>query len=91
MTKNPLLKIKEYGQSIWIDYLDRTQLESGELEAMIESYGLRGMTSNPRIYAKAITKDTTYDSDIKAGLDAGQSAQEIFEAIIFQDIRLKSY
>ncbi|MFP4299102.1 MAG: transaldolase [Spirulinaceae cyanobacterium] len=87
MNNNPLLKIKEYGQSIWIDYLDRSQLESGKLEATIESYGICGMTSNPRIYAKAITQNSTYDSEIQAGLEAGQSAKGIFEDIIFQDIR----
>lgn len=51
---NPLLEIENFGQSIWMDNLNRSLIESGELEQMIEDYGLRGITSNPTIFEKAI-------------------------------------
>ena len=51
---NPLLEINNYGQSIWMDNLSRSLIESGELEKQIENYGLRGITSNPAIFEKAM-------------------------------------
>ena len=54
MSTNPLLKIPEFGQSMWLDYLRRGMLVSGELEKLIKNDGLRGMTSNPKIFYKAI-------------------------------------
>lgn len=87
MADNPLLKIREYGQSVWMDYLDRALLESGELQTMIETYGLRGITSNPAIFEKAITGSDRYDADIEAGIKAEKSVQEIYESLIFADIR----
>ena len=53
---NPLLKINNYGQSIWMDNLSRSLIESGELEKQIENYGLRGITSNPAIFEKAMQR-----------------------------------
>ncbi len=87
MKNNPLLKIKDYGQSIWMDYLDRELIESGELKQMIETCGLCGVTSNPAIFEKAITDNRNYDADIEAGIRAGKSVQEIYESLIFEDVR----
>ena len=87
MKNNPLLKIRDYGQSIWMDYLDRELIESGELQKMIEIYGLRGITSNPAIFEKAIVGNKVYDTDIEAGMRAGKSVPEIYESLIFEDIR----
>ncbi len=53
---NPLLKINNYGQSIWMDNLSRSLIESGELEKQIENYELRGITSNPAIFEKAMQR-----------------------------------
>ena len=69
---NHLLEIKEIGQSIWMDNLTRDLIESGELKQMIESRGLRGITSNPAIFEKAIAGNVIYDADIEAGIRAGQ-------------------
>ena len=78
MKNNPLLKIKDYGQSIWMDYLDRELIESGELKQMIETYAFRGVTSNPAIFEKAITGNRNYDAE-EAGIREGKSVKEIYE------------
>lgn len=87
MTNNPLLQIKEYGQSIWMDYLNRDLIESGELKKMLEIRGLSGLTSNPTIFEKAIAGSNLYDADIEAGIKANQSLKEICESLMFEDIR----
>jgi transaldolase len=87
MTNNHLLEIKDYGQSIWMDHLNRNLIESGELQQMIETQGLRGLTSNPAIFESAIANNQIYDADIEAGIKAGKSVREIYESLIFEDIR----
>jgi len=85
---NPIFTIeKQYGQSIWMDNLTRDLIKSGELKRMIEDRGLRGITSNPSIFEKAIVGNATYDGDIEAGIKAGKSVQEIYESLVFDDIR----
>ncbi len=89
MAINPLLqKIEqEYGQSIWMDNLNRDLIKSGELKTLIETRGLRGLTSNPSIFEKAIVGNAIYDSDIEAGIKANQSVEKIYESLVFEDIR----
>ena len=87
MANNPIFKIKEYGQSIWMDYLDRQLIESGELKNKIETRGISGITSNPKSFAKAVSNNRVYDSDIEAGIKGGKSTSEIYESLIFEDIR----
>ncbi len=88
MTNNPLLEINNYGQSVWMDNLNRSLIESGELNTLIENYGLRGITSNPAIFEKAIAGNQVYDADIEAGIKAGKPVSEIYESLIFDDIRV---
>ena len=57
---NPLKELLKYGQSVWLDYIRRNLLKTGELKRLIEEDGLRGMTSNPAIFEKAITGSTDY-------------------------------
>lgn len=86
--KNPIFQIEqEYGQSIWMDNLSRTLIESGELKQMIEERGIVGITSNPAIFEKAIVGNAVYDADIEAGIRAGKSVLEIYESLVFEDIR----
>jgi transaldolase len=59
-TTNPLLDLQKFGQSIWLDYIQRNLLTSGELKRLIEEDGLRGMTSNPAIFEKAIVSSSDY-------------------------------
>ncbi|AFY79300.1 MAG: transaldolase [Hydrococcus sp. C42_A2020_068] len=85
---NPIFEIeKKYGQSIWLDNLSRDLIESGELKQLIEHRGIVGITSNPAIFEKAIAGNKIYDADIEAGIKAGKSVAEIYESLIFTDIR----
>ncbi len=87
MTANHLLEIRQYGQSIWMDNLTRDLIQSGELRQMVEQQGIAGITSNPAIFQKAIAGNAIYDQAIKDGIRAGRSVQEIYESLIFEDIR----
>lgn len=85
--QNPLLQLTELGQSIWLDYIRRSLITSGELLRLIEQDGLRGMTSNPSIFEKAIAGSTDYQ-DIMAELNAQPlSPADKFERIAIRDIR----
>ena len=87
-TANPILAIEnQYGQSIWMDNLSRDLIESGELKQSIAEQGIRGITSNPAIFEKAIAGNKIYDEAIEAGIKAGKSVQEIYEDLVFTDIR----
>src|ERR1051325_2490231 len=61
---NPLKTLQEYGQSVWLDFLSRDLLRGGELKRLIAEDGLRGMTSNPSIFEKAIGHGEDYDAQI---------------------------
>ncbi|MBE9143230.1 transaldolase [Planktothrix mougeotii] len=87
MTANHVLEIEDLGQSIWMDNLNRDLIESGELKQMIEEKGIQGLTSNPAIFEKAIKGNAIYDADIEKGIKAGKSVLEIYESLIFDDIR----
>src|SRR5581483_6363823 len=63
---NPLLLLQDYGQSIWLDYLRRSFIAGGELRRLVEEDGLRGVTSNPAIFEKAIAGSTDYAADLEA-------------------------
>ena len=84
MTK--LQEIASLGQSIWLDYIRRSFIESGELQALIDK-GLRGVTSNPSIFEKAIAGSSDYDEQLRRLLDAGKSLEEIYEALVIEDIQ----
>lgn len=87
MTVNHLLEIEELGQSIWMDNLSRDLIESGELKNLIVEKGIRGITSNPAIFEKAIAGNAIYDADIEVGIKAGKSVLEIYESLAFKDIQ----
>ncbi|HKT60230.1 MAG TPA: transaldolase, partial [Gemmatimonadales bacterium] len=84
---NPLVRLGELGQSPWYDYITRDLVTTGELDRLIAEDGLRGMTSNPTIFEKAIAGSRLYDDDIRAQADAGRNAQEIFEHLAVADVR----
>lgn len=65
-TKNPLQALQSYGQSVWLDYIRRSLITSGELQQLIDQDGLRGVTSNPAIFEKAIAGSTDYDAALTA-------------------------
>jgi transaldolase len=74
-------------QSVWYDYITRDLIASGELAQLITGDGLRGMTSNPTIFDKAVSGSRLYDTDIRRLADAGKSSTEIFEALAVADVR----
>lgn len=77
-------KLASRGQSIWYDNISRALLDSGEMEELINS-GVRGVTSNPSIFEKAIAKTTDYDADILAA-PKDASAEAVYESLAFSDI-----
>lgn len=87
-TANPLLGLLSYGQSMWLDYIRRDLITSGALKAMIADDGLRGMTSNPSIFEKAIAESSLYDDILKslaARSDLDTKAR--YEQIAIRDIQ----
>jgi transaldolase len=84
---NPLIRLGELGQSVWYDYITRDLVASGELARLITADGLRGMTSNPTIFDKAVSGSRLYDEDIRRLADGGKSSSEIFEALAVADVR----
>jgi transaldolase/glucose-6-phosphate isomerase len=84
---NPLIQLARHGQSFWLDNISRDLISSGRLRRLIEEDGLKGMTSNPAIFEKAITGSTDYDADIGHMAAQGRSAMEIYEALAISDIR----
>lgn len=86
MAVNPLQKIKTLGQSIWLDYIQRSMLENGEISRMIEEDGLAGVTSNPAIFEKAISEHHDYDEAISSLRRQGMSPIEIYETLALDDV-----
>jgi transaldolase len=82
-----LHKLSSLGQSVWIDYLSRDLLETGELARMMVDDTVVGVTSNPTIFQKAIAHGERYDAQLKEILDSGESdAKEIFLQLSSRDI-----
>jgi transaldolase len=86
MKENPLVKLGAFGQSLWLDYIRRQMIESGELQKFIDADGLKGVTSNPAIFEKAIAGSADYDKDIRKLAQAGQSVQEIYQTLTVDDV-----
>jgi transaldolase len=85
--ENNVKKIHSFGQSIWLDFIDREIMASGKLQSLIDVDGVRGVTSNPAIFEKAITSSSDYDADIKAAKDDGATAEELFFSLAIKDIQ----
>ena len=84
MTK--LRELAELGQAIWLDYISRSLLTSGELQELVDQ-GLRGVTSNPSIFEKAIAGSDDYDEDLNRLVRDGGSVAQIYEDLAMADIR----
>ena len=84
---NPLRKLESYGQSIWLDYIRRSLLTSGELQRLITDDGVSGMTSNPAIFQKAIAGSNDYaDTLAELAEDPDISAMAAYENLALADI-----
>ena len=86
MTTNRLTALHEVGQSIWLDFIDRTILRNGELVRQIREHALSGMTSNPTIFEKALAEGDEYDDQIKSA-PPGLTAWDLFELVETTDVR----
>jgi transaldolase len=84
---NPLLELKTVGQSVWYDNVDRAQLISGQFKHMLDEDGIVGVTANPTIFEKSISSGHAYDDQISQLIREGKSTNEIYEAVVIQDIR----
>ena len=88
MAKNPLFELYEAGTSVWLDYIRRSLMTSGELTRMIEEDAVVGMTSNPTIFEKAIGGSRDYDDALRDLVHAGITDEEIMLSLIVEDIKL---
>jgi transaldolase len=87
MNTNPLLALESFGQSIWMDYISRGTISSGQFQQWVEGDGVSGVTSNPSIFAKAITESGDYDESIRDLILKGITSEEIFRRLSVQDIQ----
>ena len=87
MAENTIKQLAKLGQSIWQDDISRAMIESGELKKRIDDVGIRGVTSNPTIFQKAIAAGDTYDEDIVHLLTQGKNAAEVFQTVAVKDIQ----
>ncbi len=84
---NPLLLLKEQGQSVWYDNIDRAQLASGQFKRMLDEDGVVGVTANPTIFQKSISSGHAYDEQMQQLIREGKNTNEIYEALVIRDIQ----
>jgi transaldolase len=84
---NPLLQLAEFGQSVWYDTIDRAQLQSGLFQRLLAEDGVVGVTANPTIFDKSISSGHAYDEQMMQLIEAGKDTNDIYEALVIQDIR----
>jgi transaldolase len=84
---NPLVDIRRFDQSLWLDFISRKVLQNGELKARIDNDALRGVTSNPAIFEKAIGGSADYDQTIAEQARQGKSAEDIYEGLAVADVQ----
>lgn len=84
---NPLLDLKELGQRVWLDHIDRALIASGDLARLIARDGLAGLTSNPTIFEKAIGQGHQYDDAIRARVTERLDVKALYEALAVEDVQ----
>ncbi|MCE7062262.1 transaldolase [Dyadobacter sp. CY343] len=88
MATSKVKQIHDFGQSIWLDFIDRKVIASGELKKLVEEDGVRGVTSNPAIFEKAISSSSDYNADIAELAKSDKTNEEIFFGLAVADIKL---
>jgi len=83
---NRIQQLHDTGQSIWLDYIERGMLQTGELVKLVDA-GVRGVTSNPTIFQQAISSSRAYDKDLSLLVRHGKNAKAIFEELAVSDIQ----
>ena len=84
---NNLLALIKHGQSYWLDNLTRNKINSGELKKRILTEGLRGVTTNPSIFNKAISSSSDYDGQIEKLFGEKKSVQQVYEELTVKDVQ----
>jgi len=85
---NPLNSLSEYGQSVWLDFIQRKMLTTGELKRLIEEDGLKGVTSNPSIFEKAVAQSADYDDILSEFSEEGKANPKgVYEKLAIRDIQ----
>lgn len=84
---NPLRELSDNGVAIWLDDLSRDRIESGNLQTLIDERSLVGVTSNPTIFQKAISKSSLYDDDLRAAAAAGSDTETAVRQLTTDDVR----
>jgi transaldolase len=84
--KNPLLRLEALGQSVWLDFIRRGMITSGELRQLIDADGVSGVTANPSIFEKAIDGSHDYDQAIRAPAQEGKRPEQMYETIAVEDV-----
>lgn len=84
---NTLIELLQYGQSYWLDNLTRGKITSGELKTRVNNQGLRGITSNPSIFNKAITSGSDYDEQINELAKEGKTPSQLYDALTIKDVQ----
>jgi len=87
MKDNPLLSIQKFGQSVWLDFIERKMIMSGNLKKLIDEDGVRGVTSNPQIFKEAIAEGKEYEDDIRSLARKNKSKEEIYQTLTVDDIQ----
>lgn len=82
----PTQRLRETGQSLWLDNITRSLLIRGTLERYIDELSITGLTSNPTIFDHAITKSTDYDAAIHEKMGEGKSGERLFFALAIEDL-----
>lgn len=88
MSINPLVELTKSGQSIWYDGIQRGLITSGELKRLIDEDEIRGVTSNPTIFEKAIDSSDDYSNQLREQAERQKSASDIYEALVVRDIQM---
>jgi transaldolase/transaldolase/glucose-6-phosphate isomerase len=87
METSKVKKIHDFGQSIWLDFIDRDIINSGRLQKLIDEDGVRGVTSNPAIFEKAISSSSDYDQDIIRIAQDTKDFEDVFYQLAIKDIQ----
>jgi len=88
MVKTRAYRLKEYDQSLWLDFIERKLITSGELRQIIKEDGLSGLTSNPTIFKNALAGGTEYDEACRTLMRRGTSNEEIYDVLTREDIAM---
>ncbi len=88
MKNNPLKELNTFGQSVWLDYIRRDMIKTGKLKSYIDKDGIRGITSNPTIFEKAIAGSSDYDDPLMRLRAEGKTDTEILDELTIQDIQM---